>query len=384
MSISLLPFANSDESLIRFVDQMMNDAIQQSASDIHIEPNAKYCRIRMRIDGLLIESSHIHSEIGLRLITLLKVMAKLNIAEKRLPQDGRFEVQDIDIRVNICPTLFGEKMVLRLLNSNKMRLDFDELGMNSVQKNSLIDAISKPQGSILIAGPTGSGKTITLYSILSYLNTSQKNISTVEDPVEITLPGINQVSINQKIGLDFANLLRTLLRQDPDILMIGEIRDRETAEIAVQAALTGHLILSTVHAHNAYEVIARLMALGIQPFYLVSAISLMVSQRLLRKLCDACKIKDYSAEDHVTYRAQGCEKCFNGYKGRCAVYEFLPMTDKLADCIFKYSSCHSFDIENTLIDAAMKLVFSGITSLGEVKRVLGNSKLDPALSHRKS
>src|SRR3990167_4996825 len=264
-SHSLSPFSTHliQEDLIDFADHIIEDALQKNASDIHIEPYEKTCRIRYRRDGLLYEVANAPLSTAFRLITRLKVLAKLDISARRLPQDGHFQFHQRDIRVNTCPTIFGEKMVLRLLDLTQISLNIEHFGFNEQQKKLFLHKISQPNGMILVTGPTGSGKTVTLYSALNYLNTAEKNISTVEDPVEIQLNGINQVNINSKIHLEFSTILRTLLRQDPDVVMVGEIRDKDTAEIAIQAAQTGHLVLSTLHTNSALETINRLQSMGI-------------------------------------------------------------------------------------------------------------------------
>jgi type IV pilus assembly protein PilB len=371
--------SNYDEPLIKFVDQIISHAIHKSASDIHIEPYESYCRIRYRQNGLLYEITEIAAALATRLITRLKVMAQLNISERRLPQDGRFQITEalatIDVRVNTCPTLFGEKIVLRILDARNMTLAIDALGLSPPQLKLFKDKIDQPQGLILVTGPTGSGKTITLYSALNYLNTPTKNISTVEDPVEIRLAGINQVNIHAKIGLDFATALRTFLRQDPDVIMVGEIRDTETANIATQAALTGHLVLSTLHTNNAVATVARLNDLGVA----TDAMTLIIAQRLIRILCDACKQPDYSSKNSLVFRAQGCQHCLHGYTGRTGIYELLEITADLVQ-LFKGKN-HSQMIQEylqrnafvTLDHAALTLVAQGKTSLKEMDRVLRNS-----------
>ena len=373
---------NYDEPLIKFVDYVIKHAIQQSASDIHIEPYANHCRIRFRCDGLLNEITRIPLELALRFITRLKVMARLDISERRLPQDGRFKLHSIDIRINTCPTLFGEKIVLRLLDANKLLLDLHTLGFSTTQKELFISKISKPHGLILVTGPTGCGKTVTLYSALNYLNKIDKNISTVEDPIEIQLMGINQVSIQPKIGLEFATVLRSLLRQDPDIIMLGEIRDKETADIAIQAAHTGHLVLSTLHTNSAIETITRLTAMGISAYNIASAISLIIAQRLVRKLCETCKQPETTAllpelsDGHQIYRANSCKQCLQGYKGRTGIYELLPFSDEIMALIL--SGDPHMKIKNmmkrkgyhSLHDSAKEKVLQGSTSLVEMHRVL--------------
>jgi len=351
-----------DESITPFVDEMIYQAIKQSASDIHIEPYATQCRIRFRRDGILFLASDIPGDIMERFITRLKVMAKLDIAEKRLPQDGRFLFSGIDIRVNTCPTLYGEKIVLRLLNAKTFSLSIDALGLMEHQKKLFLEKVSQPHGLILVTGPTGSGKTVTLYSAIQYRNALDVNISTVEDPIEIQLAGINQINVNPKIGLGFANILRGLLRQDPDILMIGEIRDTETAEIAIQAAHTGHLVFSTLHTHRAKDVKTRLTAMGISNYHLTHSLSLIITQRLLRKLCDNCKEPDstpHPQDQSITiYRAKSCKNCLNGYQGRIGIYEFLTMQGT--------QTSH----EDTLERSAFNKLAAGVTSLSEIHRIL--------------
>lgn len=367
-----------DEPLIQFVDNIILHGFQQTVSDIHIESHETNCRIRYRQHGILFSASEIPPALASRIITRLKVMANLNIAEKRLPQDGRFKLDTIDIRISTCPTLFGEKVVLRLLNSNQTPLDLTQLGLTEEQQTVFEKAISRPQGMVLVTGPTGSGKTVTLYSALNYLNTSEKNISTAEEPVEIRLPGINQVNINPKIGLTFSTALRAFLRQDPDIIMVGEIRDPETAEIAIQASRTGHLVLSTFHSNSAIETLTRMRAIGIPSHHIAESLSLVIASRLIRKLCDACKRPDNPSIDipDTLYRANGCNQCTKGYKNRIAIYECLPVTEKINQLILKEVDTQSFFSEAresgfiTMREVAMQQVFNGITSLAEVNRVL--------------
>jgi len=337
----------NDEPIIEYVDHLINSAIEKQVSDIHVEPYAQHCRIRFRRDGLLYEAATLPSHAATRVNTRLKIMANLNIAEKRLPQDGRIpwrRESNTDIRINSCPTLHGEKIVLRLLNTNEMQLDIEALGLQINQLKQLRNAYTKPQGLILVTGPTGSGKSMTLYSILRELNQTEKNISSVEDPVEIELHGINQIHINHQIGLSFPVALRMLLRQDPDILMIGEIRDLETATIAIQAAQTGHLVLSTLHCNSAAEAIQRLQSMGVEHYQLNDSLTLTISQRLIRKLCPHCK---QLTNDQHTYKATGCEHCHHGYRGRTGVFAF----------------------SESLWDAAQQKVRDGITSLAEIQRV---------------
>jgi type IV pilus assembly protein PilB len=353
-------------NLIRedLVEYVIQDAIQQSASDIHIEPFAQACRIRFRCDGLLNEVANIPTHLAARFIMQLKVMAQLDITERRLPQDGHFQLYGTDIRINTCPTLFGEKIVLRLLNTNNISLEFSNLGLNEDQINLLLTKITKPQGMILVTGPTGSGKTITLYSIINYLNTIEKNISTIEDPIEIQLPGINQINVNPKIGLDFSTALRTLLRQDPDIMMVGEIRDKETALLAIQAAQTGHLVLATLHTNNTVETVQRMQALGVNHSDIASCVSLIISQRLVRRLCLYCK------------NIEGCQQCLQGYHGRTGVYEFFPLTPVTSELIRTQKSVLTIrqhlqqEGYPSLYEAGMIKVKLGITSIYEIDRVI--------------
>jgi type IV pilus assembly protein PilB len=375
-----------DEPLIQFVDHILEHAIQKSASDIHIEPFAHHCRIRYRQDGVLYEISELATHLASRLITRLKVMANLDISERRLPQDGRFQLQrlnhNIDIRINTCPTLHGEKLVLRILDNQKLSLEIANLGFSKTQQKTFLTHIASSQGMILVTGPTGSGKTVTLYSALRHLNTTAKNISTVEDPIEIQLAGINQVNINPKIGLHFATVLKTFLRQDPDIIMLGEIRDAETASIAIQAAQTGHLVFSTVHTSNALETLTRLQAMGMNTYNLVNSISLLVAQRLIRKLCERCKQPDVLPPhllntNSIVYRASGCRHCLHGYLGRTGIYEMLVMTESLAQLLLANTSptkiAEKCQREGfiSLYQSGLEAVRNGVTSFYELHRVLG-------------
>jgi type IV pilus assembly protein PilB len=380
---------NYDEPLIQFVDNLIQHALQQDCSDIHIEPYDKICRIRYRRDGMLAVIAEIPTHLASRLVSRLKILAQLDISERRIPQDGRFIFQTIDIRINTCPTVFGEKVVLRLLNANKLALDIDTLGFNQTQKNLFIHKISQPHGMILVTGPTGSGKTVTLYSALHYLNKIEKNISTVENPVEIQLAGVNQVNINPKIGLDFLTVLRAFLRQDPDILMVGEIRDKETAEVTIQAANTGHLVLSTLHTNTAIEAISRLLSMGIVPYNIINSISLIISQRLVRKLCAHCKKPETITTDILTqlefqkilpstviYHPIGCHLCLNGYRGRTGIYELLPLTEKITHLILTQRNIavikQQAESEGfySLYQAGIEKILNGTTSINEVQRVI--------------
>jgi type IV pilus assembly protein PilB len=382
----LEPEFTEDRSIITFVDQIILNATLQSASDIHIEPYENYCRIRYRLDGILHKTNEISSNLASQLCARLKVMAKLDIAERRLPQDGHFQWRHLNIRINTCPILHGEKVVLRILDASKILLDLTMLGLTEKQRNLFQHKLSAPQGLILITGPTGSGKTVTLYSALQYLNTTEKNISTVENPIEIPLAGINQVNIHPKINLDFSIILRTLLRQDPDILMIGEIRDIETANIAIQAAETGHLVLSTLHTNSTIETIQRFKSMNISTYHFVNALTLIVAQRLIRILCQHCKQPELTLQalpkdimnnhSKPIFRAKGCENCLNGYQGRTGIYEFLPVTEKIVELILSDESNYIIEKEAlksgyiSLRTAGIEKIMDGTTSLMEIQRVI--------------
>jgi type IV pilus assembly protein PilB len=370
--IWIMYLLNNDDHLEHTTDSIINDAIQQAASDIHIEAQEHHYRIRYRKNGQLYETTSITKKLAEQLIARLKVLAKLDTAERRLPQDGRFQQRLTDIRINTCPTLFGEKIVLRLLTQPNSTLDLHSLGLTAIQKNLLLEKLTQPQGMILVTGPTGSGKTVTLYSALSILNTPDKNILTVEDPIEIRLLGTNQVNIHSKIGLNYATTLKAFLRQDPDILMVGEIRDKETAEIAIQAAQTGHLVLSTLHTTNSIEALTRIHAMGIPSHHSAQAISLIIAQRLLRVLCSYCKEPD--TINH--FRAVGCPQCLQGYSGRIGCYELLPISPKLSQAILTHANSEEILIIAkqegflSLYEDGMNKVTLGITSLAELNRVL--------------
>jgi type IV pilus assembly protein PilB len=382
--------AQDEEPIIEFVDHLIREAIDNHVSDIHIEPYEYHCRVRFRRDGLLYEATIIPPHLASRVTTRLKILANLNIAERRLPQDGRIALQTsskVDIRVNTCPTLFGEKIVLRILDVKSINLDMNLLGLTITQKKLFLATLSRPQGLILVTGPTGSGKTITLYSALHHLNRMEKNISSVEDPIEIELAGINQVNINPKINLGFADVLRSFLRQDPDIIMIGEIRDIDTATIAIQAAQTGHLVLSTLHTNSAIETITRLQSMGMTTYHLMVTLSLIIAQRLVRKLCPHCKqpeILPGELRDQfkhrpppVTYRPIGCNHCHQGYQGRIGIFELMPVTEKMAELIMAGANVpqileqiHKEDLV-LLWDAGLEKVREGVTSMNEVMRMVG-------------
>lgn len=383
-----------DAPIVRFVKKILVDAIKKGASDIHVEPYEHFFRIRFRADGILQEIATPPSNMANRMISRIKVMAKMDIAVRRIPQDGRIKIKLskdklIDFRVNTCPTLYGEKVVLRILDPSSATLGIEALGFESNQMKSFMNAINQPYGLILITGPTGSGKTVTLYTALNILNSPQLNISTAEDPVEITLPGINQVTMNTKAGVNFSTTLRAFLRQDPDVIMVGEIRDQETAEIAVKAAQTGHLVLSTLHTNDAPQTLNRLIQMGIPPYNIISSIQLIVAQRLVRKLCNHCKQKEKlpnkilldagfnqeSLKNITLFTPQGCEHCHNGYLGRIGIYQVMPISDAMQQLIL--SNCDSNQLETqcqsenilNLRQSALKKVSAGITSLEEINRI---------------
>ena len=385
---------SKDEAPVsRFINQVLLDAVRKGASDIHFEPYEDIYRIRLRCDGILIETQRPANHLGRRLAARIKILSKLDIAERRLPQDGRIKLRlnsetAIDMRVSTLPTLWGEKVVLRLLDSSAANLDIDKLGYSDKQKDLYLNALKKPQGMILITGPTGSGKTVSLYTGLRILNTPERNISTAEDPVEINLSGINQVQVRSSIGFGFAEALRSFLRQDPDIVMVGEIRDLETAEIAVKAAQTGHLVLSTLHTNSAAETVIRLGNMGVAPFNLASSLSLIIAQRLARRLCPHCKqpdpltpllIEDLNITPGDTvFKASkaGCTECTGGYSGRTGIYEVMPFDDHLANSIIKGATMTEIeDIAkqlgmNTIKESGIEKLKQGITSYEELQRVL--------------
>jgi type IV pilus assembly protein PilB len=390
--------SNANAPIVRFIHQILCDAVSQNASDIHFEPFENQYRIRFRRDGILSTVSQAPIKLASTLTTRLKILSNLDIAERRIPQDGRFQLKfsaqrNIDIRVNTCPTLQGEKVVLRLLESKIDNLCIDSLGMTQSQKTLFLKALQRTQGLILVTGPTGSGKTTTLYSGLQRLNTLEKNISTVEDPVEMQIDGINQVHINLKTGLTFAVALRAFLRQDPDIMMVGEIRDLETAEIAVKASQTGHLVLSTVHTNNAPETLTRLVNMGIPAYNIASSVSLIVAQRLVRRLCRYCK-KALSIPKKALLQAgffetewdqlqlygpsnRQCEHCENGYQGRLALFEVMPISETMARIMMEglgtRDLANQAQLENiaNLRQSGLEKVRLGLTSLSEIDRITG-------------
>ena len=382
--------------VVRYINKILMDAFNSEASDVHFEPYEKSYRIRFRQDGLLLEKSAPPFNIARRLASRVKVMARLNIAERRVPQDGRIKLRvsdhkAIDFRVNTCPTLHGEKIVLRLLDSNAVELGVDALGFELDQKKLFLQAINKPYGMILVTGPTGSGKTVSLYTAMNILNDPGVNISTAEDPVEIQITGINQLNVNVATGLTFASALRAFLRQDPDIIMVGEIRDLETGEIGVKAAQTGHLVLSTLHTNDAPQTLTRLANMGIPPYNIASSVNLIMAQRLARKLCPVCKEQEdlpkevmleegfteaEVAEGLTIYKAVGCEKCVKGYKGRIGIFEMLPVSDGIGQLILESGNAMQLKEQALkegyyydLRTAGLKKVKKGITSLEEINRV---------------
>ncbi len=380
--------------VVKLVNWLFREAIQKGVSDIHVEPYEKVFRIRFRIDGSLYEFYKPPIRLKAPVVSRLKIMSRLDIAERRLPQDGRIKLKlgkgrDIDLRVSVLPTLFGEKVVMRLLDKSSLQLDMTKLGFEEAPLRNFKEAIHRPFGMVLVTGPTGSGKTTTLYSALSELNTLDVNISTCEDPVEFNLPGINQVQMHEEIGLTFASSLRSFLRQDPDIIMVGEIRDFETAEIAVKAALTGHLVLSTLHTNDAPQTVNRLLNMGVEPFLVASSVNLILAQRLARKVCPQCKteidppvealrdlgVKMEDIGSFSVYEGKGCGLCANtGFKGRLALYEVMPMMDEIRELVLAGASAMEIKREavrlgmDTLRMAGINKLKDGITTVNEVAR----------------
>jgi type IV pilus assembly protein PilB len=384
-----------DAPIVRFVNKLLLDAIRRGASDIHFEPYEKMYRIRLRIDGILKEVAQPPVQLAMKLSARLKVMSRLDIAERRVPQDGRIKMKlsktrAIDFRVSTCPTLFGEKIVCRILDPSSAMLGIDSLGYEPFQREIYLKNLAKPQGMILVTGPTGSGKTVSLYTGLNILNREDTNISTAEDPAEINLPGVNQVNVNPKVGLTFAAALRAFLRQDPDVVMVGEIRDLETAEIAIKAAQTGHLVMSTLHTNDAPQTMTRLVDMGVKPYAIATSVSLIIAQRLARRLCSQCKaiveipaealLKEGFQEADVRagmkiYGPKGCQACSDGYKGRCGIYQVMPVTDAIGRIIMEGGN--AIDIADQaakegvwdLRRAGLEKVRQGLTSLEEVNSV---------------
>jgi type IV pilus assembly protein PilB len=384
--------AADDAPVVKLVNLILLDAIKKGASDIHVEPYEKDFRVRFRIDGVLYDVMKPPMKLKNAITSRLKIMAELDISERRLPQDGRIKIKmgggkEMDFRVSVCPTLFGEKVVLRLLDKSNLQLDMTKLGFDPEPMKWFKEAIDRPYGMVLVTGPTGSGKTTTLYSALTSLNTIDVNICTAEDPVEFNFAGINQVQMHDEIGLNFASALRSFLRQDPDTIMIGEIRDFETAEIAVKAALTGHLVLSTLHTNDAPGTISRLLNMGIEPFLVTASVNMILAQRLCRKLCQNCKRPSDVAEQALldagvppdrigsftAYEPTGCRECNDrGYRGRLAVYEVMPLWDGLKELVINGASAAELRQEairlgmNTLRMSALNKMMAGVTTLGEV------------------
>lgn len=390
---------SKEAPIVRFVNKVLLDCIRKGASDIHFEPYEKTYRVRSRIDGILQEVARPPATLAPRIAARLKVMSRMDISERRVPQDGRIKMRlsktrSIDFRVNSLPTLWGEKMVLRILDSSSAKIGVDALGFDGEQKDLFLSTLVKPQGMILVTGPTGSGKTVSLYTGLNILNTEERNISTAEDPVEINLEGINQVHVNPKVGLTFAEALRSFLRQDPDVVMVGEIRDLETAEISIKAAQTGHMVLSTLHTNSSAETLTRLRNMGVEAFNVATAVSLIIAQRLARRLCEECKVS-HELPERVLLEAgfasgrvhnlnlfesnpAGCLQCNKGYKGRVGIYELLAMTPEISDCIMNNGT--SLDILaigirqgfKPLKQSGLDKVALGITSLEELNRVIAH------------
>ncbi len=389
--------AANETPIVRFINKVLLDAIKKGASDIHFEPYEKSYRVRCRIDGMLQELHKPPLNLASRLTARLKVMSRMDISEKRVPQDGRIKLKvsakrAIDFRVNTLPTLWGEKIVLRILDPGSAKMGVEALGFEPDQKEAYLTTLEQPQGMILVTGPTGSGKTVSLYTGLNILNTEERNISTAEDPVEINLEGINQVHVNPKVGLTFAEALRAFLRQDPDVVMVGEIRDLETAEIAIKAAQTGHMVLSTLHTNSAPETLTRLRNMGVPAFNIATSVSLIIAQRLGRRLCEHCKQpanlpeatlleEGFTAEqlpglELFEANPEGCKSCNRGYKGRVGIYEMLKMSSEIAACIMENGN--SLDITrvaqqqgfNSLRQSGLLKVAAGVTSLEELNRVI--------------
>jgi type IV pilus assembly protein PilB len=384
-----------DAPIVRFVNKVMLDAIKKGASDIHFEPYEKTYRVRLRIDGVLKEIAVPPVQLSQKISARIKVMARLDIAERRVPQDGRIKMRlsknrSIDFRVSTCPTLFGEKSVMRILDSSSAMLGIDSLGYEQIQKEHYLRFLAKPQGMILVTGPTGSGKTVSLYTGLNILNVEDTNISTAEDPAEIILPGVNQVNVNPKVGLTFASALRAFLRQDPDVIMVGEIRDLETAEIALKAAQTGHLVLSTLHTNDAPQTLTRLVDMGVKPYAIATSVNLIIAQRLARRLCTTCKqpidvpadalLKEGFRRDDIEsgmtiYGPKGCSSCNDGYKGRVGIYQVLPVSEAIGRIIMEGGNAISITDQarkegvTDLRAAGLKKVKDGLTSLAEINSV---------------
>jgi type IV pilus assembly protein PilB len=387
--------SKDDAPVVRFVHKIILDAVKRGASDIHFEPYEKYYRIRFRQDGILVDIANPPVTLANRITARLKIMSSLDISERRIPQDGRFKMRisrsrSIDFRVSTCPTVNGEKVVLRILDPSATKLGIDALGMDKRQKDHFTKIIAEPQGMILVTGPTGSGKTVTLYTALNMLNNDTRNISTAEDPVEIKVKGINQVNIHPKAGLTFANALRSFLRQDPDIIMVGEIRDLETAEIGIKAAQTGHMVLSTLHTNSAAETLTRLANMGVPAFNIAGSVSLIIAQRLCRRLCEHCKetlddlpkpallelgFSEEEINNSKFYKPAGCNNCSQGYKGRVGLFEVMPVTKAIGRLIMQGGNALQIEEQaikegmETIRRSGLNKVIRGITSIEEISRV---------------
>ena len=388
--------AEEEAPIVKYINKLLIDAIRMGASDLHFEPYEKSYRVRYRVDGVLRQITNPPLQLATRLASRLKVMSQMDISEKRVPQDGRIKLKlskskAIDFRVNSLPTLFGEKLVLRILDASSAMMGIDALGYEPEQKKLFMDALDKPQGMLLITGPTGSGKTVSLYTGLNILNTESSNISTAEDPVEINLEGINQVNVNQKVGLTFTAALKSFLRQDPDIIMVGEIRDLETAEIAIKAAQTGHMVMSTLHTNSAPETLTRLRNMGVPSFNIATSVNLVIAQRLARRLCKHCKVpteipkqsllemgfteQDLAHSELQIYQPVGCHECRDGYRGRVGIYEVMKVTPEISKIIMEDGNALQIAAAseksgfNNLRRSGLIKVMSGLTSLQEINRI---------------
>jgi type IV pilus assembly protein PilB len=384
-----------DAPVVKFVHKIMLDAIRRGASDIHFEPYEKYYRVRLRMDGVLREVTKPPLALATKIAARIKVMSRLDVSERRVPQDGRIKLKlskskAIDFRVSTCPTLWGEKVVMRILDPSSAFLGIDMLGYEEDQRRIFLDQVMKPYGMFLVTGPTGSGKTVSLYTGVGILNTADRNISTVEDPVEINLPGVNQVQVDERSGMTFAKALRAFLRQDPDVILVGEIRDLETGSIAVKAAQTGHMVLSTLHTNDAPQTLTRLIDMGIQPYGVATAVNVIIAQRLARRLCPHCKApvdipkegllsEGFTEEDVDSgvslYRAVGCERCNEGYKGRVGIFQVMPISDEMRRLIMEGRNAIDLADQSRregirdIRQSALLKVKSGVTSIEEIKRV---------------
>ncbi len=384
-----------DAPVVRFVNKVLLDAIKKGASDLHFEPYEKFYRVRFRIDGVLSEVAKPPLILANKIAARIKVMSRLDVSERRVPQDGRIKLKlsknkAIDFRVSTCPTLYGEKTVMRILDSDSARLGIDMLGYEDFQKELFLENLHKPYGMFLVTGPTGSGKTVSLYTGINILNTAEVNISTAEDPVEINLPGVNQVQVDEKTGMTFPKALKSFLRQDPDIILVGEIRDIETGSIAVKAAQTGHMVMSTLHTNDAPQTLTRLQDMGVAPFAVATSINIIVAQRLARRLCPKCKEPDDMPEEALRdegftdeqiaagvklYKAVGCDECNGGYKGRTGIYQVMPISDAMkrlimegANAVVLADQAREEGIPD-IRQSGLKKAFDGITSLQEINRV---------------